>query len=268
MSISRIKNIVIVVLLLVDVVFLALIVSDRMDSIKENNKTKERLVKVMADNGITLKKSDIPDDVELTEYIIGRDMQQEQDIAKAVIGDCRREDQGGNIFVYVSDLGTASFRASGEFEITLNENSNIEYSKIKAESLLKDMGIKVGEVQKYEDDSNIMLVFPCKLNEKQIFGCNVQLKYENGYLISVSGKMPTSEPEYRTSNQFLTVATALMKFIQNMSADGHVCSSINFIESGYMMFVSVSGERSLTPVWHISTDSGSYYVNGISGAAV
>jgi len=265
MSTSKIKTIVLAVLLLVNIFFLALIIMERIDTGKSDSRMREDLVKVMAANGINLNKAAIPKDVSLTQYRVGRDQKQELEIAQAILGECSYEDRGGNIYSYASSAGEAQFRGNGEFEIIISEQADIGYLPGDVDKLIKNMGLEATRLGTERDEKTTKIRFQCTIDEKNIFGCTVEFVFERGKLCSVAGKKPTSDPQYRTDSEFISVATALMGFADSMSSGGYVCSSINNIESGYMFFVAVSGERTLTPVWSLTTDSGDYYVDGISG---
>jgi hypothetical protein len=45
-----------------------------------------------------------------------------------------------------------------------------------------------------------------------------------------------------------------------------VCSSIDRIDPGYVSAATLSGPITLTPVWRITTDTGAYQLDMITGA--
>ena len=63
----------------------------------------------------------------------------------------------------------------------------------------------------------------------------------------------------------ITVSTALISFFNGLNGLGDVCSRIDAIERGYMSTASLSGTMTLTPVWRITTDTGSYQLDTMSG---
>ncbi len=265
---SKIKNIVIIILLLVNLAFLSMVITQKIDSNSRQQRVKEEIVEILANNGIEIDDAIIPYDKEFTEYIAGRDMERELSAVEAVIGPYVPENQGGNIYYYAGENGWARFRGNGEFEIALNPGSGKEYSGDSSLSLLKEMGIYALEKKLTESGNNIIGDYICTLNDKLIFDCVISFVYEDGNLISVSGKRPMSSMEYRTDRSSISVSTALMKFTQHMKAGGYICSSIDKIDSGYMMIVSLSGECRFIPIWHIGTDAGDYYLDGITGEMI
>ena len=58
----------------------------------------------------------------------------------------------------------------------------------------------------------------------------------------------------------------VIDFINGVSALGDVCSRIDAVEEGYVAAVSLSGPTALTPVWRITTDTGAYQLDTVTGA--
>ena len=56
-------------------------------------------------------------------------------------------------------------------------------------------------------------------------------------------------------------ATALLTLLSHAKDSGQVFDRITGLEPGYSISVSVSGGAELAPVWQVTTDAGSFYVN-------
>ena len=63
----------------------------------------------------------------------------------------------------------------------------------------------------------------------------------------------------------LDVPTVLMRFLALVLDSGRVCSSLDSLELCYSMTATAAGDGSLVPVWRITTDTGEYYKNAVSG---
>ena len=61
------------------------------------------------------------------------------------------------------------------------------------------------------------------------------------------------------------MATALIGCLNGVSALGDVCNRIDMIEPGYVAAASLSGPIVLTPVWRITTDTGAYQLDTVTG---
>ena len=44
-----------------------------------------------------------------------------------------------------------------------------------------------------------------------------------------------------------------------------MCSRVDRIEEGYVSAASLSGPMTLTPVWRVTTDTGAYQVDAVTG---
>ena len=63
----------------------------------------------------------------------------------------------------------------------------------------------------------------------------------------------------------LDIPTVVMRFLSILKDSGYVCSEIRDISHCYKMDVAATGDGTLTPLWHFSTDIGDFYINGVTG---
>ena len=118
---SKIKNIVILLLALVNVFLLVLVVSQERRSVRYQEEARTEAVAVLAKNGVDFLPERIPGDLELLPLEVERDRmgELEDSMAEALLGDVRKENQGGDLQVtYVSHTGQADFYSSGRFIFT------------------------------------------------------------------------------------------------------------------------------------------------------
>ena len=74
------------------------------------------------------------------------------------------------------------------------------------------------------------------------------------------------KPQEDPARTTITVSTALISFLNGVSALGDVCNRIDAIEPGYITAASLSGPTALTPVWRVTTDTGAYQLDTVTGA--
>ena len=72
-------------------------------------------------------------------------------------------------------------------------------------------------------------------------------------------------PQPDPSRETISVATALIRFFNGVGALGDVCNRIDAIEPGYVAAASLSGPILLTPVWRVTTDTGAYQLDTVTG---
>ena len=76
----------------------------------------------------------------------------------------------------------------------------------------------------------------------------------------LSGTITSSSEE-----ETLSAATVLVRFLAGVTEGGFVCSRIDEMNAGYLIVSGTTRPVELTPVWRITTDSGAYYVDAITG---
>ncbi|MBO4331240.1 MAG: hypothetical protein J5827_04110 [Oscillospiraceae bacterium] len=268
MNTKKVKNIVIIIFLLVDIAFGALLISDKAAERRHESRTLSDLVEVMEKNGVAFLPESIPENPSLCVLKCGRDLSAEAAIAASLIGECSAQDLGGGLYVYENANGSARFRSNGEFEAVLSDRRGAAQQDIVSDALsvLKSAGIPVN--QRYSALENGSVSFTCTVDGTDIFGCSVTLTYSSGRLSSVSGTRPTGSPQYRTADPLISAPTALVRFLSLMSSGGYICTQIEAMDICYFMSVSTSGLCTLQPVWQIYTDAGTFYINAVSGALV
>ena len=83
----------------------------------------------------------------------------------------------------------------------------------------------------------------------------------------VSGVVVLTTETSRSTEGVMNAAGVLVRFLEIVRSEGFICSTLRTLTPGYLMSVTVSGESTLTPVWHIETDTGDLYLNALTGAA-
>ncbi len=265
---SKIKNVIILILLTVNIFFLALFLIGRTETGKLKRQAREDVASILAENGIRIDQSIIPEDSYFVSYKLTRDINGENLITKTVLGDTDTN-LDGSIYHYESLAGKADFYGSGEFAISITDGYPISDSNSQGlVSFLKSMNIAVdpGSVRIENTAGGAQTVsFFCSYSNTRIFNCPINLNISDGRIYSINGRRPTSAPLASGSPNLLSVNTALVYFLNGIRNANLKCGEITGISAGYYMSAAVSGGGELYPVWLLTTDSGSYYVNGING---
>ena len=99
-----------------------------------------------------------------------------------------------------------------------------------------------------------------------LFSQQVTLVCEGDRLAAVTaGRQLAGKSREDTGRRTITVATALVDFFNGVGALGDVCNRIDAIEPGYAASTSLSGPILLTPVWRVTTDTGAYQLDNVTG---
>lgn len=269
---SKVKNFIILLLALVNVFLLVIVVLDVSKALAAEQYKISAVKQVFADNGIIISDSvdllsEMPDALYLR-----RDATAEKYRVARLIGDCNTEDLGGNIYRYDGENGMATFRGTGEFEITIDSGAYPEGRDIVKTSreALETLGVEYDKdeepaVETRGGVSHVTLT--CAYNGVPVFNAEVDFTYASGYLILVGGRRPL-DTAYSAGAAPDTedCATALMSFLYyTRYGSGDIATEISDLRPGYSIQSSASGDLALNPVWCITSDTGRYYVDGFTG---
>ena len=83
--------------------------------------------------------------------------------------------------------------------------------------------------------------------------------------VRLSGRRLTGEPSAAGGGGGRSVPTALMDIFTGLNRLGDVCSQITRIQPSYVSMSTLHGFITLRPVWHITTDTGVYQLDTVSG---
>ena len=81
-----------------------------------------------------------------------------------------------------------------------------------------------------------------------------------------AGRRLVGKPTEDNSRQTITVPTALIQLYNGINGLGDVCSRIDAIETGYVTGSALSSVMAGTPVWRVTTDTGLYQQDLITGS--
>lgn len=267
MDTSKIKNILILILAALNLFLLAAVISDRAEK-RENRLTAvEAAVAAVENSGIHVADTvdaDLPDPAV---YTLRRDMDRERSLMKNLLGRAGVSDLGGNIFFYSSDRGQVSARGTGELDLLITDGSYSGSDKLKtAEKVMSRLGLDCsgGTAEVLDHDmTNIELC--CLWNGGTVYNAKMSFTFSGNNLVIASGTRLLDNASVDAGTATLDVLTVMMRFLETVEREGIVCSELRGIDTGYIVSATVSGESTLTPVWHFTTDAGNIYINAVTG---
>lgn len=272
MDTSKLKNIIIIMLAVLDLCLISLLAADRFETARVQRGVAESVAGVLAAHGITMS-DDVSLDASAPEPLrVVRDTAAEQAMVETLLGPTDSQDQGGNIYSYYSSSGQARFRGTGEFEILLNYGV-VESGRDRvhtAKKTLARMGFDSANIAEKapETSDTVIISLNCVMQGGEVFNARVEFIFSGEHLLFISGqRLFDTAAEASGQSAPMDAATMLVRFLESASASGYVCSEITDIRPGYVMSVPVTGESTLTPVWKIETDTGNYFINGLTGKA-
>lgn len=269
MDAIKVKNFIILVLLIVNVVLLSTVISDRMRGSELWNEAVEGAVALLEENGIVVSDEANLSARSLNQRSVARNGQVEAQAVDGFIGLTTTDDRGGGIIYYGGTYGEAIFRGTGGFDIQFSASGAPEAEDMERTALeyAKKLGISLLEssCRTTTSDSSTVLEYTCSSDGARIINCTVEFRFMLGRLYSVSGTRPLDHVTSETDSSVIDVPTALMRFLELTREKGHICSELRGLELCYAFSASASGEGSLTPTWLVVTDTGEFYINALTG---
>ena len=265
----KLKNLIILILLVVNGFLLVLVGSRWEESIRYERTALDQTVEVLRRSGIDVDLDAVSDGAGLTPITVERDLDREAQLARTLLGEeVQGDNRGGGLYLYQGALGEVSIRSGGELsaEFEPDDYWSAEHPERHAAALLKKLGVSAEPVGTAETDRQTSLRFRQSWNGTALFSCELELVYQEGRLCSLSGTLLMAEAGTAEAGQVLTLPTALMRFSEEITSTGDVCSAIQSMEAGYRGTAqSLSGGIRLTPVWLVSTNTAGYYLDCVTG---
>ena len=264
----RVKNIVIVILLIINGFLLVLVGTRRSEALRYEQAALDGSIQVLAENGITLRPEDILSRTGHQVHTVQRDLAEEHRLASTILGEqVEGVSRGGGLYTYGSEVGQISFRAGGELSSQLAKTSHWKTAdpESHAETLMAALGIEYRRVEFNVLGGQGTIVYQQLLEGVPLFTCRITLTYSDGYLTALAGNLMAAGDLSGENSEILSLPTVLMHFLHDVLDSGDVCSAVLAVESGYLQSQSFTGTISLQPVWFISTNTTDYYVNGVTG---
>lgn len=267
MESSKLKNIILIVLLMVNLVFAGLLADSWRESRKVAEQARKSLETVLAGRGIELSP-----EVDITvkppaEYELHRDLESELDAVRAVLGTAEGHDRGGNVYYYSGQNGEASFRGTGEIEISLLDPSFGLRSApaSEAEKAAKKLGLDPFLISSGDSGDTAKVMLGWRWQGFEVFNGRLSVSPSEDSTVSIEGRRSFDEVYRVTESEAMDCQTAIMRFLGIMDENGVSIRKIESVDAGFVLSVPVSGEETLSPAWRISTDSGVYCINAVTG---
>ena len=257
------KNIIIIILVLVNL-FLAASLLMRQNSVVHSRRQVEaQLTELFAADGMTLEKNAFSRKSPPSSFVLSRSLQRKRDAAVFFLGSSLiQEDQGGGTYTYTGDSGVARFRTGGAFEIagTFATNSPETFFR----SFCKTFSYEPLIMDFQENGTGSAVAIPL-CNDLPVFNCPVTFTANSNGLMTVSGTLlPLEGSSAVSETEPLSASAALIVFQNARRETGAVVSAVTELTLCYEL--QSTSALTLAPSWCIKTDTKNYYVNCITGA--
>lgn len=267
---KKLKNLIILILLVVNGFLLVLVDSRREESAQYERMALEQTVQVLRQGGIEVDLEAVTAADGLVPMSVDRDLDREARLARALLDEqVEGDNRGGGLYLYRGRLGEVSIRSGGELSAEFEADNHwaTDRPERHAADLLKRLGVEGAQVGVIEEDGQTAVYFRQSWNGAAVFTCEVAFVYRDGRLCSLSGVLIMAEAGTAETGRTLTMPTALMRFSEEIAGTGDVCSQLRSMEAGYRGTAqTLPGGVRLAPVWLVSTDTANYYLDCVTGA--
>lgn len=267
---SKIKNIVIIILLLLNAFLLFIVVGREVQDTYSRENARRSAISILRDNGVALEDETVPHNMDHGPMLITRDLELEREQAARLLGaDVAVEARGGDVYRYYNEKGSIQFHSGGEFQAQFAPGAfPLEGQEMAAHAagVLAQLGFsgRLQENAAYQEEYS--LTFRQELDGAPVLTCQATLNYSGGSLLSITdGRRLTGVPAADGDRSAISVATALMRLFHGLRELGDIYNRIDSIVPGYTLSVSLSGPARLTPVWYVRTDTGAYQLDAVTG---
>jgi len=264
METQRLKNIIILVLALLNVFLLVLLLHFRWQEKTSEQLLTERIYHLYESSGLGLAEEEklSLDSAAPQSLTLQRSLSHESAIAAWLLEEeVAGEHQGGGIYTYATPSGTVTFRSNGAFDYAPADctvSSPMEYS----EAFCREFGYRIDHHSISGNSGTITA--ERMLEDVAVYNGTVSFLYENGKLISLSGYCFSTAGSVAAEAQQLSASDALVKFLDYRKVSGAVCSAVTGVDRVYDLH-SAGQVTTLVAKWQVSTDTYRYYVDCSTG---
>ncbi|MBE6963164.1 MAG: hypothetical protein E7443_01005 [Ruminococcaceae bacterium] len=261
----RLKNIIIIILLLLNGFLLSALVIREAAVRSARSRTVDQLTALFAEDDMILYADAFSSATPPAGLSFTRDLAREREVAAFFLGDALpQEGESDSLHaVYTGSSGTAQFRSSGSFDITgIPARSDTEaFCRSFCRTFSYDALVFTLDAQ-----GSGTAVATAVHNGFSVYNCTVTFVITEGVLASVSGTLlPSAGTAVPLQKDPLTASAALITFQQYRRESGASASAVTKIDLCYEL-ESSAVSLSLTPAWCIETDIAKYYVDCVTGA--
>lgn len=266
---SKVKNIMLLMLVVTNLILLIFVVVPLSQAEKDESDGRQSAISLLASRGITVDDRTVPDSINLSPQTITLSRDDEATLAANLLGENPTiQDLGGNVLQYSSSLGIVRFHSSGEltaqFEIGAHPLGDSS-SQLHGSTIIESLNMTASLTAITRDDEGFTLIYSQLWDGVLLPQYGISLYYQNDSLYQISDAQRLSGTAVVDESTSFSVATALMQFLTQIHELGDICRTITEITPAYGASTSLSGTVQLSPLWLITTDTGSYQLDLLSG---
>ena len=261
---SKAKNILIVILLVVDIFLLGTYIFRAGEEKAEQETIRTEVCKVLEKQGINVSKSIIPlDSMEFDPATTGISEKKRGNI-EGLLGNVR-ESVNDEYTTFSGERGTFMF-SKDSFSLVYESGKQIfgsENAKSLAKEIISALSVKTKEEEIIckKDDGGYKVIIPQIFSGIELFDCDVEIKISESGSVIASGSYICDGVINTYSDKILPASAVMLAFADAVKANGFTEVNVSDIRIGYMAKASDNKRLSLAPTLGIETDCGLFLVD-------
>ncbi len=272
----RVKNILIVLLAIVNVFLFAVYITSSIKNARGIEETIENTVLVLNKSGFSIEENQIPSKASVLYPIsVERDLKAEAEVAKKFAGNTEAEEISG-VSVYMGENGEARFKADGNFAIIVKDIQKfIEITDAKelALEVAKLMGITVSDKIDIDDKDDILSITVTQTSLGiPIYNCKINISVMPDKSAKIYGRMIKGKRDVLRNNEPRDITGLLVGMVEILNNNGISHGTVESITGGFQASnISGSSHNEIlyaVPIWKITVDGKDTYVNAMNGKAI
>ena len=267
MSVSKIKNLILLILLLAVLGLLPAVVPVQAARVGAEKNVHEKLSELYASYGLILDAGSLP--ASQTLYSIELENPSAKLAAQALLGSkaSAQEAPARMLASYLSDGGVLQLSRSGELDARITDAAAAHDLTRATRRYLRSMDFDISAISEPARESAgvYQITASQSLCGVPVFESALTFTYRNSALSRVEGTYyPAGEMVRVSEDACISCADALVALLASRDSLGWVGSEILSCEQGYVHSETASSAMRFVPVWRIETDAGSFYVSGMT----
>ena len=271
MPVSKIKNLIILILLAATGFLLALVIPNKLAQSQQRQAQHAQLSALYDSYGIALSEEILPQEQNLFTIELPDTQTGGSTLAAALLQTpvSMPMQASRDSCSYAGENGTLSYQSSGLLRVELKNSGEIGNLRNGAKKLLRSLDFEVYAISEPERISAGVFRISCA---QAIFGVPVfseplDLSYTNNCLTQMDGMFffGAKDAARVDDTPCISCSDALVALLSQRDRLGWVASRIVSVRQGYRHIGTASSSIRMAPCWEIVTDAGSFFVNGIYG---
>lgn len=263
MPVSKLKNLAVLILLFANIALLCLLIPRRVEQANQAQDLRASLTALCAHQDVVLDPATVPETITLYALELAEREQAESAALTTLLG---QTPVTVDAYLQTPSQQRIGTWENGAITLRLTDQEEAYDFRDAAEDTLESMGFQVYAIEEPRRLSpGIYNVSATQgILGIPVFSEGVTMTYSNSHLTDIKGQFFAGTLTQSGSTACISAADAVVEFLSCRVDLGWVGSAITGMQQGYLRTDAAASTVELTPFWQLQTDTGVFYVNGLT----